>query len=242
MKVHMPPKSRHVAKADRRDRCRLRDRGEASSHHAQVVKTKGQKNMRFDHSAILKVGEGRGFVIGAGNARYIITAGHCLPKLPPCASTSYPKERKYDALLGRLHKEASAGAECRFVDPIMDIAVLGPPEQAYDYDKLINDVPPLRVGRFQSAKDLPARLLTLDNRWTPSAVTATENGTIWIRGEAKIKGGMSGSPIVIGDDIVVGVVTTSAEAGTIQTLHGPQARLTHHLPGWLLCALDITTV
>src|SRR5438309_1440436 len=52
--------------------------------------------------AVVKVGGGRGFVIRAGSRRLVITAGHCLPTLPPSVRTADSGERTYQALLGPL--------------------------------------------------------------------------------------------------------------------------------------------
>jgi hypothetical protein len=67
--------------------------------------------------AIVKVGDGRGFVVqGARERRYVITAAHCLPHLPPAFGHSYLEERTYPRLLGPLADEPTIWAECLFVD------------------------------------------------------------------------------------------------------------------------------
>jgi hypothetical protein len=62
--------------------------------------------------AIIVVGEGRGFVVNDGSdplmPRLVITASHCLPFFPPCASNSYlpdnqelsQEANRYEALTG----------------------------------------------------------------------------------------------------------------------------------------------
>ena len=50
--------------------------------------------------ALVKVADGRGFVV-QGRERMVITAGHCLPGLPPCISYAASHERTYP-LLGSL--------------------------------------------------------------------------------------------------------------------------------------------
>jgi hypothetical protein len=55
-------------------------------------------------AAVITVGEGRGFVV-EGWDRYVITAAHCLPHLPPPASFLGANERTYKALLGPLGQE-----------------------------------------------------------------------------------------------------------------------------------------
>src|ERR1035441_6328055 len=100
--------------------------------------------------AVIKVGAGRGFLARARDESdpLIITAAHCLPFFPPCLSFSGPEERFYPSLLGTLGSNASVGAECCFVDPIGDIAILGRPDDQFfstqklnAYDGLVDDIP-----------------------------------------------------------------------------------------------------
>jgi hypothetical protein len=79
-------------------------------------------------SSVIRVGDGRGFVADGGQDKLVITAGHCLPFMPPCMNFSYLEERTYKRLLGPIGGETSIWAECLFVDPISDLAVLGPPD------------------------------------------------------------------------------------------------------------------
>ena len=82
--------------------------------------------------AVVRVGDGRGFVSECLNwhgrpERIVITAAHCLPKLPPCHLTSLYNDRTYK-LLGPLGGDLTAWAYCLFADPTVDIAVLGFPD------------------------------------------------------------------------------------------------------------------
>ena len=77
---------------------------------------------------VVKVGAGRGFVMeprGSFGRRVIVTAAHCLPKLPPACTASYTEERTYRNLVGSFDgPKGNVCAECLFVDPVADIAVL----------------------------------------------------------------------------------------------------------------------
>src|SRR5215831_360804 len=57
---------------------------------------KGKVPMNLDRAsrAVLRVGDGRGFVVAGADEsyRYVITAAHCLPWLPPCMSFSKLEE------------------------------------------------------------------------------------------------------------------------------------------------------
>ncbi len=110
----------------------------------------------IDERAIIRVSvgtdQGRGFIVATENGeRFVITAAHCLPKyscgacnaceaeepekccegtvtrLPPAHRASFPRERSYRNLLGLLGEPGTVSAECVFVDPVSDIAVLREP-------------------------------------------------------------------------------------------------------------------
>ena len=86
----------------------------------------------------MKVGDGRGFIIEAGDQRLVITAAHCLPHFPPCHGASYTEERTYPDFIGPLGESApKVWAECLFADPVGDIAVLGSPDDQALYDEAI---------------------------------------------------------------------------------------------------------
>ena len=83
--------------------------------------------------AILKVGDGRGFVVtldrypSGDENRVVITAAHCLPKIPAPHPMRYLAEYTYRSLLGPLGGKCTVWAECLFADVMADIAVLGSP-------------------------------------------------------------------------------------------------------------------
>jgi hypothetical protein len=77
--------------------------------------------------SVVRVGDGRGFVVEHKLGTVVITAAHCLPRLPPAHPASYTEERT-EALLAPLGAKPTVWAECLFADPVADIAVLGPPD------------------------------------------------------------------------------------------------------------------
>lgn len=196
--------------------------------------------------AIVNVGDGRGFIVEARRRRrrdrYIITAAHCLPHFPPCHTFSYTEERTYANLLGPLDSlEKTVWAECLFADPIGDIAVLGSPDnqvlenEAEAYEKLVSDIPALRIGDAMDQSD--AWLFSLDDEWSKCVVGCNNFGPLWIKDAiGRIRGGMSGSPIVNINGRAIGVVCTSGGGTDLEshTEGGPNPRLTRNLPGWLL--------
>jgi hypothetical protein len=199
--------------------------------------------------AIVSVGDGRGFVLQGARDRFVLTAGHCLPAFPPCASISLTEERTYEAVLGPLGGERKVWAECLFADPIADVAVLGRPDgqelsdEAAAYDELIDASAPLRIGELLSEARTStgdcyadAWLLSLDGRWFGCTVRRINSplpipSPLWIENLSQpIVGGMSGSPIVVAGGAVIGIVCASSGNGP----GGPNPYLIDNLPGWLL--------
>ena len=77
----------------------------------------------------MKVGDGRGFVVERHEYRFVITVSHCLPYLPPCHLAAYLEEKPYGGLLGPIDGDKPViCAECLFVDPVNDLAILGTPD------------------------------------------------------------------------------------------------------------------
>lgn len=181
---------------------------------------------------LVAVGGGRGFVVQSGWHRYVITAAHCLPHLPPAAAAA---DCIYANLLGEIGAAATfIWAECAFVDPVADIAILCSPddqalwEEADLYEKLIEPKVPLRVAALppppiedpkipQHLRDdvqgtRPARLISITcDEFTCMVGYSASSRSLWIEGaEQPIVGGMSGSPILDQDGAAVGLISISA--------------------------------
>jgi hypothetical protein len=187
--------------------------------------------------AVVRVGKGRGFAIKIRNQQFVLTAAHCLPRLPNVLEGPFG-ERTYKNLLGRLSGKPTVWAECLFVDLIGDVAVLGSPDnqrlinEAAAFDALMQCTNSLRLA--DAPQTTPARVLSLDGQW---CLCRAEHfgGPLWLSGVVEgIRGGMSGSPIIDQKGAAIGIVCASGGApGELHTEGGPNARLTHHLPCWL---------
>jgi hypothetical protein len=125
------------------------------------------ETLALAQGAIVTVDGGRGFVIETRHDRFVITAAHCLPTLPPAHPLSYTEERTYHKLLGPIGSAPTISAECLFVDPVVDIAVLGEPDgQLYlegedeAFRAFVEATPALQVGVLADRCD--AWLHTLD--------------------------------------------------------------------------------
>jgi hypothetical protein len=198
---------------------------------AQVPKTAGKEHMNHLDvltRSIIKVGDGRGFVIDGEADQLIITAAHCLPFFPPCISFSDLHERTYQKLLAPIGEEPIVWTECLFVDPISDIAILGPPDSQElsnrweQYNELVDSLDPISVA--DAPEDTPAWLLSLDKQWRQCMVRHV-GGPLWFY-DAKdgIHPGMSGSPVLLGDGSAIGVVAQLGAAIPVCTPRAVRTR------------------
>lgn len=199
-------------------------------------------DMRLVETAIIKVGGGRGFLMDTAQGRLVLTAAHCLPNLPPPMPASYTEERTYANLLGTLDAVgATVWAECAFVNPVADVAVLGEPdgqslsEENDAYHALVDSRVALSLGTIgRSASGL---LLARDGHWRQAkvhrsgALALTDGGaflSLDSDAEATMPG-CSGSPILTLGGAVVGIVSLGTRLNPL---------LSDHLPGWLLRELS----
>lgn len=200
---------------------------------------------------VVKVGDGRGFIVQAKHSRLIITAAHCLPHFPPPVAIAGYDERTYQDLLGPLDDpKPTVWCELIFADPIADIAVLAEPDsqelgdQHDAYEALTEDRPTFKISDPESDGVAgEVMLLSLSGTWQACTVRHVGDDhpfalytALWIeQANDGIRGGMSGSPIVVDGGAAIGIVCASGGmAGEMHTEGGPNPRLTHHLPGWLL--------
>ena len=187
--------------------------------------------------------ERRGFAVEEKTAfrrRLVVTAAHCLPAIAAAPDGA----EILAALLGRLGAEASVWAECLFVDPIADIAVLGSPDdqslfdEAAAYQTLLGSCKPLKISGGAIGWDRPsaASLLALDGH-SIGCVVRRLGGPLLIESLAEpIAGGMSGSPVLDPSGVAIGVVCRGVELDEIAR-GGVAAHLMTSLPGQLLLSL-----
>ncbi len=201
----------------------------------------------FDHDAarrsVLAVGPagGRGFVVEIDDKLHVITAAHCLPRLPSPGPPD-TSELTFLDFLGPLGGALTVAAECLFVDPVSDLAVFGSPDnralfhEANAYDALLESATTLPVGDMQESEEASrAFLLSPGGSWMKCEVKHFGGG-LWVSGCTRaIVGGMSGSPILRPDGAVVGVIScSSGQDGEIYTEGGPNPYLLQDLPGRLM--------
>jgi hypothetical protein len=196
-------------------------------------------------ASVITIGQGgRGFIIeGPHSERFVVTAAHCLRKLPrPKISDS---EDRFYRLLAAPGKKARIMVECLFADPISDVAVLGAPDNqatpddADAYQTLIVAATtiPINYAPPTELDGSTAWVLMLDGEWAPCLVQCYKDGRLRLEAAAEgvIVGGMSGSPILARDGSAIGVISRSDSSGKFG---GPNPQLSRNLPGWLVCMSD----
>ena len=198
--------------------------------------------------AVVRVGDGRGFIVENKQTRLVITAADCLPiddrgylKLPPALPAMDLNEKTYPKLLGPLGAEPAVWCEYLFVNPVADIAVLSNPDdqELYDearaYDELVDSVKPLAITdapkmRGYKPGKAAAYLLLLDGEWRKCTVMRHGINLI-IEDRELVAAGMSGSPIVSTKGKAIGLVSTSGISSVSTTgLFNPVLR--DNLPAW----------
>jgi hypothetical protein len=150
------------------------------------------------------------------------------------------QEETFQDVLGPLGAETTVCAECVYVDPISDIAVLGTPDNQELYDEadayaaLIEPLAPLRPGDAAPTKT-PAYLIALDGHLINCTVHHFGGPLLIENATDGIAFGMSGSPILSREGAAIGVVSQSHAHS-----EGIAPRLIASLPGWLLLKLGLS--
>jgi hypothetical protein len=190
--------------------------------------------------AIIAVGKGYGFVVQGAYDRFVISAAHCLPELPPCNVGQHDKESLYPALLGPPGGPQTVAAACYYAEPISDVAVLGAPngiEAPDEFDqflRLTDAATPLWIAEPPLAR--LGWLPSSDGGWS-SYVVRSAWGQLLIVGLDEILLEMSGAPIISDDGMAIGVLCPNPDR---KFLGGAHPGLASSLPGRLLRILGVT--
>jgi hypothetical protein len=135
--------------------------------------------------AVVQVGDGRGFVVGAGEYdRYVITAAHCLPRQPKPHLANGVPELTYANLIGPLANDERTIWAGLVVDNLIDhVAVLAEPDghelsdECESYETFTTAVmmigkPPIAVAPHEwgITNGTAAWVLALDRKWQPCLV------------------------------------------------------------------------
>ncbi len=142
------------------------------------------------NSAIITVGNGRGFVVEGTSCRYIIAPASQMPfspfvykpednkkrerlvdrffgrsaPEPPDWRTFFWKKKSYPKLLGQLGKKPDVSARCLFFDPISNLAILGSPG---DYEGADYEGEEKQKRAYEALTDSASALRVADaKRWS----------------------------------------------------------------------------
>ncbi|SDJ17589.1 MULTISPECIES: hypothetical protein [Bradyrhizobium] len=200
--------------------------------------------------AIVRVGAGgRGFIVGAGEDRFVITAAHCLPleRLPTPHLANSINEYTFEDIIGPLHaKKLTIWGELCMFNLTDDVAAFAAPDDQELYDQCaryeeFTGAAAMALGKSPDVlaphlwEDHPgttAFTLSLKGEW--QCCTVYNNGRLLVitEGADAIKGGMSGSPIIDINGAAIGLVSTGSDS------HNKNPSLMDCLLPWLLRKLD----
>ena len=96
--------------------------------------------------------------------------------------------------------------------------------EADAYEELLEPIKPLAISDTKGKGR--AWLFSLERQWLPCTYKVFNDGPLWLSSKEKARGGMSGSPVLLGNGKAIGVVSLGDDA--------PNPRLMRNLPGWLL--------
>jgi Peptidase S7, Flavivirus NS3 serine protease len=184
-------------------------------------------------SAVVRVGDGRGFIVAYEHQHLVVTAAHCLPEIPPAHPARHQDECTW-LVLGPLDEEPTVVAECLFCDTIADLAVLGEPDGQEFYEEyetylvFTEGRPALQLGdiprselRKRPLETHPVHVLQLGGQWARGR--GKHIGRSIMLDGLRVESGMSGSPILNADGAAVGAISTGSS----------NPRLASDLPAWL---------
>jgi Trypsin-like peptidase domain len=204
--------------------------------------------------AVVQLGDARGFVVSSAEYRYVITAAHCLPCHPQPHLANGVNELTYQNIVGPLaRKKRTIWAELCADNLVDDVAVFSAPDdqelsdQCESYEAfttaaaaMLIGIPPAAVEPYnwRTTPATAAWVLSLDGKWQRCLVQYSGR-FLSIKEDRKIKGGMSGSPIIDANGAAIGLISTGGSGMEYASRH---PSLMDCLPPWLLRKLDAVTV
>ncbi len=187
---------------------------------------------------------GQGIVVPTG---LILTAAHCITWRIEGAM----------ALGDHFLEEVECGgrkirASVLAIEPVSDIAVLGPPDDqmsdadADTYEAALGLVDPVEINTedFELFRDIPAAVYTHNRTWIGATVRQC-NKSAWrlsMHTTQQIESGTSGGPIVDHLGRLLGVVSDASESDGRHPSHGMTPRPHLALPVWTVRRIQLQTL
>lgn len=168
---------------------------------------------------VIRVGDGRGFLVAGFNEVLVITAAHCLAEMPGRSLSNMAGGAYSPVWIGPLQGGLEVKADCIFADPFADIAVLRcPDEQQFSsdadaYEHLIAGASTLTIDCTLARSSLgeiqrDGMILSIDGTWQPCKVVCSEGGPLQLEQmKAELHAEMAGSPIISMTGAVLGVLS-----------------------------------
>jgi len=192
--------------------------------------------------AVVKFPETGGFGVLVNN-HFIITAAHCVSWDCDGSIVMPGGSNYYFAQKIEIDDQAVLATPC-CIEPIMDIAVLGPFDnqnaspQRNAFLAACKGIKPVKICKkeFKPFRRFKVFIFTHDKGWIEGTITQDqyESPSFMVRSEVKIEGGTSGGSVINGKGELIGIISNSAETPTNASFHEAViARPNHALPSWI---------
>jgi hypothetical protein len=226
----------------------------------KYIQADEDENLQHLAKGIVRIGDGRGFVVECDEQRYVITCTHCLPlnddgylKIPAVAVAG-SEERTFRNIIGPLDEEPTIWTECYSADPATDIAVLGPVDgqmfagKDSAFEEFVEAKPHIEIGATPDPKfdpqtfdwrsietppedeEVPGFLFSLDRRWFSAKILVP---AFRRRGSCSLGIAESASRIR-GGMSGSPVIYAGKAVGILATDNWANPRLAHHLLAWMM--------
>lgn len=178
---------------------------------------------------------GLGVYVGGG---FILTAAHCVNyRVEGAMALGDPFLEKVKTSMGELVAAVAA------VEPVSDIAVLGPPDnqmlfnEAQEYDEFCEQTKPVALcsRRKSFTGKIPVHILSPSMKWIAGTTNIIRpcRPTAFVEAESEVESGASGGPIIDNAAALVGLTSIfSVPAKPGGANDGPAPRPRFALPFW----------
>ncbi|MGJ5096742.1 hypothetical protein ACQR18_32010 [Bradyrhizobium oligotrophicum] len=214
--------------------------------------TKPKLDLDKVKKAIVRVGKGRGFMIGGG----IVTTINWLSNPPEFKYPRFETIEQQNAqppsearIVGRLDGTLTADADCVFADPISSVAILGGYSEEFrrieHWEYRLPVHAPLRPTFAGHGAVQDAWFLSIDEKWVKCRVRTNYDDLRFVGddpdewgGEPEIAGNLSGSPIIDEDGGAIGIILAPSKKKHRDQWFGHHVVLIRSLPGSYIASIS----